>query len=370
MNNSDQVVAAPLAGIKVIDFSELLPGPFFTQSLVELGATVIKIERPPFGDNVRQMGPGVFNSVNRGKQSLVIDLKDESNRERVLSLIGTADVLVESYRPGVMARLGMDYTSLKDRYPKLIYVSLTGYGQSGPWSNLPGHDINYLAAAGVLALSGEVDGDPAQSYGLPVADLCGAMYALSSTTAALFQRHTSGVGQYLDVALADCALHWLNPRIGSFIETKATNLGEQREAALVKPAYGVFACSDDQFISIAALEDQFWLRLCKALGMHPYEGESYLRLKDRKPAAREINLRLAEIVASKKSADLFDLLKLHDVPVAPIVEPSNVQFLPQFAERKKFNQNQILPFVHYPVSLSGMKSGDIGDAPSLNNYAS
>lgn len=362
------VASAPLAGITVIDFSELLPGPFFTQNLAELGARVIKIEKPPHGDNVRRMGPGVFDAVNRGKQSLLVDLKDESKRAEVLELIASADVLVESYRPGVMARFGMDYASLKETCPRLVYVSLSGYGQSGPWAQLPGHDINYLAAAGVLAVSGETGGAPAQSFGLPIADLCGAMYAQSSTMAALLQRHTTGVGQHLDVALADCALHWMNPRIGAFREVGATSLREQREASLVKAAYGAFRCSDGRYVSIAALEDQFWLRLCHAVDLRPFDDEAYRSLKGRKAVAGAINERLAEVIATLDSVHVFELLKRHDVPTAPMVEPSQVASLPQFAERGKFEQGEVLPLARYPVPMAGVIAGGLGTAPMLDSF--
>jgi CoA:oxalate CoA-transferase len=370
MSAAGAVGSAPLAGITVIDFSELLPGPFFTQNLCELGARVIKIERPPYGDNVRRMGPGVFDAVNRGKHSLMVDLKDESKRAEVHALIASADVLVESYRPGVMARLEMDYASLKEACPRLVYVSLSGYGQSGPWAQLPGHDINYLAAAGVLAISGDPGGAPAQSFGLPIADLCGAMYALSSTMAALFQRHTTGAGQYLDVALADCALHWMNPRIGAFREAGATHLNDQREASLVKPAYGAFCCSDGHYVSIAALEDQFWSRLCQAVDLKPFDGEAYRTIKSRKAAASAINARLAEVIAAFESTHVFELLRRHDVPVAPMIEPSQVASLPQFAERSKFEQGESLPVARYPVPMTGVIAGGLGNAPILDSFRS
>ena len=360
-------VSPPLAGITVVDFSELLPGPFFTQSLAEMGARVVKIERPPHGDNVRRMGPGVFDAVNRGKQSLLVDLKDEAGRAEVHALIATADIVVESYRPGVMARLGFDAARLCAEFPRLVYVSLSGYGQEGPWAGLPGHDINYLAAAGVLAVSGVPDGGPAQSFGLPVADLCGAMYALSSTLAALYQRARTGQGQYLDVALADCALHWMNPRVGAWRESGAIALEAQREATLVKPAYGAFACRGGRHVSIAALEDHFWARLCDALDLAPYGGDEFRAMKARKDVAVSINRRIAELLADREADEVFALLQRHDVPAAPVVEPSHVSGLPQFAHRDKFEAGSLLPVARYPVAMAGMVPGGLGGAPALDN---
>lgn len=357
----------PLDGITVIDFSELLPGPFFTQSLAELGARVIKIERPPLGDNARSLGRGVFEVVNRGKHSLLVDLKDEAQREKVRDLIASADVLVESYRPGVMARLGLDAASLSEMCPRLVYVSLSGYGQTGPWADLPGHDINYLAAAGVLAVSGAHGGGPAQSFGLPVADLCGAMYALSSTLAALFQRQGTGLGQHLDVSLADCALHWMNPRLGAYREAGASTLEAQREATLVKAAYGAFRCRDGRYLSVAALEDHFWRRLCTALDLAPFGGQAHGSHKARKPVAEAINSRIALVLEGMDADDAFELLRRHDVPVAPVVEPARLAALPQFVLRGKFEQGTVMPAVRYPVPMTGVVAGGLGVAPALGS---
>lgn len=357
----------PLAGVTVVDFSELLPGPFFTQALTEMGARVIKIERPPHGDNARRLGAGGFAAVNRGKESLLVDMKDEAQRTQVRQLVASADVVVESYRPGVMARLGMDFASLQVTCPRLIYVSLSGYGQAGPWANLPGHDINYLAAAGVLAVSGEAGGQPALGAGLPVADLCGAMYALSSTLAALLQRERTDLGQHLDVSLADCALHWMNPRLGAYREGGAATLEAQREMTLVKPAYGAFGCRDGRYVSVAALEDHFWKRLCEAVDLTPFDGEAYQSFKQRKPHAQTINQRLSEAVKDRDADEVFELLRQHDVPVAPVVEPAQLAALPQFATRAKFEAGDNMPLVRFPVPIAGMSERTLGPVPALGS---
>lgn len=369
-SNQDRNGASPpLAGITVIDFSELLPGPFFTQSLAEMGATVIKIERPPAGDNVRRMGPGVFEAVNRGKRSLCADLKDSAQREKILALVDKADILVESYRPGVMARLGMDHAYLIKRCPHLIYVSLTGYGQCGPWANLPGHDINYMAVVGALSISGTPDSGPAQSFGLPVADLCGAMYALSATLAALYQRQKTGRGQHLDVAMADAVLHWMNPRLGAFREANAQTLQAQREVTLTKPAYGAFRCSDGVYVSVAALEDHFWERLCAALDMGQFGKEAYRNSKARKAHAAAINDRIAQELSTRRAAEVFALLAQRDIPVAPVVEPTQLGDVEQFTVRQRFDASTSagqLPLSRFPVSLDGVDAAALKKAPALN----
>ena len=351
----------PLQGVTVVDFSELLPGPFLTQNLAEMGARIIKIERPPHGDNARHLGQGAFEAVNRGKQSLLVDLKDETQRAQVHDLLASADIVIESYRPGVMARLGLDAAALCEAYPRLICVSLSGYGQTGPWADLPGHDINYLAAAGVLAVSGA----PAQSFGLPVADLCGAMYALSATLAALFQREATGRGQYLDVALADCALHWMNPRLGAYRSADARTVQAQREATLVKAAYGAFRCKDGRYVSIAALEDHFWKRLCTALPLAPFDGPEYATHKARKAVADAINLRIEQAVEPLHSREAFELLCRHDVPSAPVVHPAELSAQDHFASRGKFAPGDDMPWVRFPVALEGMAGRDLPAAPPL-----
>ncbi|BEP43899.1 CaiB/BaiF CoA transferase family protein [Variovorax sp. V15] len=357
----------PLAGVTVLDFSELLPGPFFTQNLAEMGARVIKIERPPGGDNARRMGPGGFEAVNRGKLSLLADLKDEAQRARVHELVAQADVLVESYRPGVMARLGLDYASLRERFPRLVYVSLSGYGQQGPWAQLPGHDINYLAASGALAVSGEPGGPPTQNFGLPVADLCGSMYALSSTLAALLQRERTGRGQHLDVALADCVLHWMNPRLGAYRADGADSLERQRASTQLKPAYGSFRCRDGQHLSVAALEDHFWARLCQVLDMGDFTGDAYRSLGARKKQAQAINDRIAQQLATRDSAEVFETMARNDLPVAPVVSPADLAALPQFAQRGLLNGAEALSLVRFPVPLAGVDPSALGDAPGLDN---
>lgn len=355
----------PLSGVTVVDFSELLPGPFFTQCLADLGAKVTKIERPPHGDNARRLAPGLFDAINRGKNSLLIDLKDEQQRAKVFALFGTADVLVETYRPGVMKRFGLDAQTLCEAFPQLIYVSLSGYGQAGPYAHLPGHDINYLATSGALAVSGPVAGAPEQSFGLPVADLCGAMYALTSTLAALHQRQTTKRGQHLDVALADCAAHWMNPRLGMYASDALDTTEAQREATLVKVAYGAFLCSDGRYVSVAALEDHFWLRLTQAVDMSPFDSTAYLAYAARKAKAHEINAALARALSTIDSKTIFQLLVKHDVPVAPVVDPGELPQHPQFIARKLFDASAITALARFPVLMAGMNAGVSEGSPSL-----
>jgi crotonobetainyl-CoA:carnitine CoA-transferase CaiB-like acyl-CoA transferase len=344
---------AALEGVRVVDFTELLPGPFLTQCLVELGAEVVKVERPPVGDPVRQGSPGLFAAVNRGKASLAIDLKSAEGRARALELVGGADVLVEGFRPGVMARLGLGYLALSEINPRLIYLSLSGYGQTGPLAQVPGHDLNYLASAGITALCGEVGAGPQHSFGLPVADLCGAVYGLSAVLAALYQRERTGTGQHLDLALTDCAAHWLNARRGPFHQEGASDLDAQRRLALERPAYGVFACRDGA-VTLAALEPHFWRTLVRTLGLDAFAGEIYASIPRRRAAAREINAAIAAKLAPLTRDKAVALLLAADIPAAPVLSPAEAAVSEHHRARGLSRATEAGPLAPFPVRMAGM----------------
>ena len=344
---------APLQGIRILDFTELLPGPFLTQNLVEMGASVTKVERPPHGDNARLMAPGLFHSVNRGKQSVQVDLKSTQGREQVEQLLQTADVVLEAYRPGVMKRLGLDYASLSERFPKLIYASLSGYGQTGVRALWPGHDLNYQAASGALALSGLPGGRPEHVFGLPAADLCGAMYGLSAVLAALFQRAQTGKGQHLDVALADCLSHWMNPRLGSFEVQGLASVEQQRRDVLDKPAYGVFLCKDGREITICALENHFWQRLVQVLQLNEFSAPEFMDYEHRAQSAGAIRKAIAERVSVLGSDELHRALVAADVPVMLLVQPSEL-LRASAAAGRDLQAHDGTGFLRFPVQLAGM----------------
>lgn len=359
-NNGD---VSPLSGVRVLDFTELLPGPFLTQNLVELGADVLKVERPPHGDNVRRMAPGVFASVNRGKRSILLDLKSEGDVGVARTLAAEVDVLVEGYRPGALAKFGLDYTGLSKLNSRLIYVSLTGYGQTGPWSRWPGHDVNYLAASGALALSGEADGAPANTIGLPVADLASSMYGLAALLAALYQRQASGRGQHLDVAIADCMLHWMNPRAGLFAGAGLDDVTRQRRAVQQRPAYGTFRCCDGRFISIAAMEDHFWGNLNRALDLSPYQGGEWKSYQARTASAARINARLAEAVLQYDCDMLQDLLIKNDVPAMAVIEPNDLRQVAHFSDRQLLHQSDTGAMCRFPVKMFGQPTVSLTVVP-------
>ncbi|HET9207033.1 MAG TPA: CaiB/BaiF CoA-transferase family protein, partial [Burkholderiaceae bacterium] len=316
---------APLAGVRVLDFSELLPGPFLTQCLVELGADVLKVERPPVGDPVRRSSPALFAAINRGKRSMLANLKEAHDHAVVLSLAHEADVLIESFRPGVFDRLGLGYAALSARNERLVQLSLSGYGAGGPREQWPGHDINYLATAGVvaMAIAGGADGAP-PSFGVPMADLNAAVYALAALNAALLQRERTGRGQHLDVSITDCALHWMNARLPVLRQGADTDAGAQRTRVLQRPGYGVFRCRDGVLITVAALEDHFWAALVRTLDLHAYAGDAHSRYRDRAADVVAINAAVAAALAALDSTDAMARLLQADVPVSEVAAPETL----------------------------------------------
>lgn len=344
----------PLAGVRVLDLSELLPGPFLTQSMVELGADVLKVERPN-GDAARRMAPALFEAVNRGKRCFNADLKHDAQRSQVLALVDEADVLVEAYRPGVLDRLGLGYDTLAARNPRLVYVSLTGYGASGPRAQWPGHDINYLAASGSVALaSGGGQGNGTPAFPMPVADLGGAVYALASVNAALFQRERSGRGQRLDVSLTDCMLHWMNTRLVAFRHNGAHDLAAQRRTVSARPAYGVFTCRDGLPLSIAALEDHFWQALVQALPLDAWRGDEHASYARRMPHAQAINRSIGEALATLDRAEATAVLAGADVPVFEVLAPGELPEGEQFAARGLYTDTGSGALCRFPVRMEGV----------------
>jgi len=331
------------------------PGPFFTQCLVDLGAHVIKIERPPIGDMGRLISPGGHHALNRGKQTLWLDMKTPEGLASVKALIKTADVVAEGFRPGVMARLGLSFESITEENPGLVYVSISGFGQTGPFAKEPGHDLNYLAASGFLSMTQGVNGAPGHTMGVPIGDFCGSLYALSSTLAALMQKRVTGTGQWLDVSLVDCLTHMMNSSIGHFQMERLETLEEQRHSVFCKPAYGVFQTRDGKHVAIGALEDNFWFSLVACLDLKI----SDLDTKDfesRTATADEINSRLAEAVLKLDADDLVNKLRDADIPVMPMVTPGELPANPHSVARGLFDEVDGIRYARFPVKLAGMRT--------------
>ena len=267
-----QAEPLPLIGLRVVDLSRLLPGPYATLALADLGADVVKVEAPNGGDYLRWLPPlrqgqsAYFAALNTGKRSLAVDLKRPEGVAVLRRLAAKADVLVESFRPGVMARLGLGYDALAAENPSLVYCAITGYGQSGPYRDRSGHDLNYEALSGILGLSGPA-GAPPTVPPVQVADLAGgALWGLSGILAALFARGRTGRGRFLDISMTDGALSTLHMALAAHLGAGAQAPSAGGELLTGGQAcYGVYETSDGGFMALAAIEPKFWAAFCEAV---------------------------------------------------------------------------------------------------------
>lgn len=334
----------PLDGLQVLDFTTNLPGPYATFLLASLGAEVVKIE-PPRGDPGRFMEP-FFSLVNRGKRSVVLDLRDEASRGPLRALVERSDVLVESFRPGVMERLGCSPEQARAWNERLVYCSISAYGQQGPRAGEPGHDLNLQALAGVCHLERDRKGTPRGSA-LPVADLSASLVAVSSICAALLARGAEGPGRHLDVAMGDAVLSWAS-LWGEGVDLAAPlrdAAGDGLLASLSRPVrerldraklyamphYGVFRAADDQWIALGVVDERhFWEGLCEALGV---SWAARLPLPARVATGPLLRPVIARLIRRHPRAWWLDRLREHGVPATPVLTPPEATEEPQYRSR-------------------------------------
>ncbi len=267
--NKGECVMGALSGIKVLDLTRLLPGPYCTLMLADYGAEVIKIEEPGRGDYIRSREPSAGGigarhlTVNRNKKSMELNLKTESGIDIFNKMAREADVIIEGFRPGVMDRLGIGYEQISTINPQIVYCSLTGYGQTGPYRSLPGHDINYAGYSGILGLNGEADGRPVIP-GVQIADIGGgSLMALSGILMALLHKEKTGKGQYIDVSMTDGAVTWLYAAASDyFVSGDVPERGKNRLDGQFA-YYQIYETKDGKFLSIGASEKKFWERFCE-----------------------------------------------------------------------------------------------------------
>jgi len=266
-----ELVEGSLKGIKVLDFSTLLPGPLASLFLAETGAEVIKIEKPLIGDEMRSSYPKwndesiSFSMLNRGKKSLCLDLKDKNSLKVLKPLIEKADILIEQFRPGVMKRLGLDYANIKKINNKIIYVSITGYGQTGPKKMLAGHDLNYIGNTGLLSLSMGSDENTRVPPAL-VADIAGGSYpAIINILLALRKRDLHQTGSYLDISMSDNLFPFMFWALGSGFVKNKWPINSDSLLSGGSPRYNIYQTKDGSYIAAAPLEDRFWKKFCEVI---------------------------------------------------------------------------------------------------------
>ena len=327
-----------LEGVRVLDLSRLLPGPFLTMILADMGADVVKIEDPKLGDYLRAFPPakggmsGRFLAVNRGKRSAAVDLKSATGKGTFLAMVEKADVVVESFRPGVLKKLGLDWDVLVARNPRLILCSISGYGQTGPYVERAGHDLNYIALAGVLGMTGVAPSEAPVMPGVQIADLAGgALWGATSILGALVGRGRHGRGAWLDVSMTEGAMALLAAELGNMdCGARPTRGGESLNGGLAM--YGVYRTGDGRYLAVGALEPKFWIALNTAIGrppaVHEIVGDAAAQAKTR--------AELAAVFATKTAAEWMAVLGQHDCCVELVLDTAELVEHPLHVAREVF----------------------------------
>lgn len=327
----------PLAGVRVIDFTRVLAGPAASLALADLGAEVFKIEPPGTGDETRTFPPTrdgeshYYLAVNRGKKSIVVDLKTEEGLALVKDLASRCDVLVENYRPGVMQRLGLGWEELHAINPRLIYCSISGYGQTGPLKDRPSFDIVLQAMSGALSMNGDPDGLPTK-LGIPLGDLVGGINGPIGILSALYERERTGRGRHIDISLMDGLMGMLGyiAQLAFFSGANPQRVGSQHPNLV---PYGIFPALDGSIV-IACLTPGFWGRICRSIGRDELcDDPRYDTLEKRRDARDEVNAIVAAFTSLHTVEALIELFTQHEVPHAPILGVKEALAHPQAVAR-------------------------------------
>ena len=349
----------PLEGIKVADFSALIPGPFTTAILADLGAEVVKIE-PPRGDPARSLLPAVFHAVNRNKRSLALDLKHADAKPVIERLAHWCDILIEANRPGVSKRLGTDYASLSALNPRIVYCSLSGFGQNGPWRDRPGHDIGYVGASGGLSYPGSWLGKPARSS-IPIADMQGGSFGTIAILAALHERNRGGRGVELDLSLYEAGLFCAAMRHGIAEHTDPR--------AHIWPVNDLFETADGSVLILGIVEQHFWDNFrAAAKALEPAVMDPKF---DTDPSRRkhgdELSRLLKKLFLQKTAQQWHDLLEPLDVPIELPMTPAEASRTEYAAARQDVTELDGERHVTFPLWANGERGGKLRRAtPKLN----
>jgi len=363
----------PLAGLLVVDFSRVLAGPFAAMMLADLGARVVKVERPGTGDDSRGYGPFAdgrslyFARVNRGKESVALDLKDPADLEVARALAARADVLVENYRPGVMERLGLGPQALLALNPRLVYCSISGFGHTGPWSQRPAYDAVVQGMSGIMAITGGLSGEPVKP-GVPVADLSAGLYAFGGITSALLGRASTGAGGHVDVAMYDATVSLLEGAALSYLAT-GTDPGPIGNAHFAIAPFDTFACRDRD-ITVCAANDPLFGALARAVGRPGLSADPRFADNAARHAHREeLKVELEAALAVADADHWLGELDLAGVPCGPISTVAEAVRSDQAAVRNMVVSAGGLPGPGQPVKISTMDDPhERPAAPALDEH--
>ena len=361
-----------LDDVRVLDLTRLLPGPFCTVLLADFGADVIKVEDTTGGDYMRWMPPMVdessamFHPINRNKRSIAIDLKNPLGREAFLRLAATADVVVESFRPGVLDRLGVGYATLQEVNPRIVLCSISGYGQDGPFRDRAGHDLNYAAVAGVLLLGGTVHDAPPMP-GLQVGDLGGgALDAALAIMIALHHATRTGQGQHCDVSMVDGLISWASVHASQLFASNEAPRPGQGMLTGRHPCYRIYACADG-YLAVGALEPKFWREFVEVIGLPDLAAGG---LSEGEEARRTVSA-VEDVLRTRTRAQWEEALTGHDVCVEPVLDLGETFEHPQVRSRgMRLEPGDGRPTAQtgFPIRLAGTPAGYRRAAPGYGEH--
>ncbi|MBO0934747.1 CaiB/BaiF CoA transferase family protein [Fibrella aquatilis] len=374
---SRKPLSGPLVGLRVLDLTRLLPGPLGTMMMADMGAEVLKIENPNSPDYVRMFPPYQngeslnYIAYNRSKKSVLLNYTIPEGRETLLKLAETADVLVEQFRPGHMDRLGLGYMAVHERNPRLVYVSVTGYGQTGPYAHLAGHDLNYLGVAGVLGLTGEPDEAPVVP-GVQLADIAGGSYGcVMATLAAIYARERTGEGQHVDVSMTDCVMPLLSVAYALHEGGQKPVRGEMPLSG-GQPNYGVYRCADEadglpRYVALGTLEPKFWQKFCTVVGQ-----PDWLKfIMPQSPTQRaDYKATIQQLVQQRTQAEWVTLGTEHDLLITPVNMLDDLAADPHLLARQMISTQEhpvagAVRSVGVPLKFSATPAQPAWPAPQL-----
>lgn len=357
-----------LAGVRMLDLTRLLPGPFATQLLADLGADVVKIESPDTGDYARDLSPytaegvgAIFDAVNRGKRSVAIDLSTPDGQAVFRDLLADADVVIEGFRPGVAGRLGVDVETVHEHDSEIVYCSVSGFGQTGPLADSAGHDLTYAGYAGLLDMTRAGPDASPEIPGYPIADMAGGLFAAFAVVGALLSRELHGGGEYIDVSLTEVLTAFGQPLAYEALEGDPPTAGET-ELTGGLPWYAVYETADGEYLTLAALEPKFWKTFCETVDREDLESVHGTR-DDAELAA--LRTELESIFAEQSREEWLGVFGSEDAMVGPVLSLEETLSHPHFAERGLVREPEgtDAPRIGFPALVGGDRPAATGSAP-------
>ena len=367
----------PLSGLLVLDLTRVLVGPYCTMILSDLGARVIKVEAPEVGDDSRSFGPFVedqsayFMSLNRNKESIALNLKNEKDKKIFEKILPKADILIENFKPGTLSKWGYGWENLKDKYPKLIYASASGFGQTGPLKGLPAYDMVVQGMGGLMSVTGQPDSEPTR-VGTSIGDITAGLFTAIGINAALYDRQKTGKGMYIDVAMLDCQIAILENAVARYL-TK----GEiPKPMGSRHPSISPFEAfkTKDSYVIIAAGNDKLFEGMCKVFGLNLHEDDKFKTNANRNKNIDELKKILENQLKTNTTAYWCKILEENKIPCGPINNIKEVVDSPQTKAR-----NMIVSAIHdkigqfkmpgNPIKMSSYEDPDTrGDIPNLDQH--